>query len=175
MKRKENGKLLALRDGLTIHAPESGALAHKYGLVGDTSGWHHATVWCDPNTGAVHLRPQNGSTESQYVGRVLPRGRFSEAVSPAIVNVASRQRAARLELARAGVAEFCNGQENGFGLTFLGWTRCKRCSRMLSAGTSIVDSMGPTCAGKGPRTDRAQRKQAGLAAMAALIAKGKGR
>ena len=158
-----------LKNGVTFHAPQSGSLAVQYGLVDSASGWHYATLWQNPN-GQVYLRPRNGSDDALCVG-LVQRGRFVPTLSP--VRVASRQRAARVELAQAGLLWLLNGAENTFALTCLEWTRCLECGRLLSAGTSIVGGVGPQCANKGATTGRQTRRVAGLSAMQALIDAGR--
>lgn len=167
---KKQSKSQALAQGLTIHAPNSGALALAYGLVDEVSGFHHATVWA--SGGVVYLRPKNGEGDSLAVCYLTRAGRVAKR-SPALRTGVSRQRVARVALALTGLLEFLNGQENEFGLTFLGWVRCRDCGRWLSAGASIVDGRGDRCRNKGKTTKRAQQRIDGLAEMQRRIDAGR--
>ena len=151
----------AVFSGITIHDTRSGTQ-----FSDSPTAWHHATVWADP-TGDVWLRPELGSEEAIRVGYVCQAGWFTrDGATPGMT--VSRQREARQELAQKGLEMFLNGEEHE-GLTVLGWIRCAACNRWLTAGNSIVNGMGPWCAGKQARTDRAAKKRAGLDRMQALI------
>jgi len=150
-----------LLSGITIHDAASGTQ-----FSDNPSSWHHATVWEAPN-GDVWLRPELGSIEAVRVGRMLRSGRFSrDGATPGAT--VSRQREARQELAQRGLEMAFNGADAP-GLEILGWVRCARCARWLTAGNSIVNGMGPWCSGAQARTERAAKKRAGLDAMQALI------